>query len=288
MLKNDYFESIIFEAGNQFNVSRTVGVEYINRIHWHPFVEILVSLSPDNHASVNFTRYTLGINDLLLIYPGDLHSIEACQENSYLVIQFPNELLSIMGELRNHLSLFSRFPCIRYHPGQTASDQLILLLNQFAQLSETEVAYKEVEMYALLLHFFALVGRYCDKAQLEAPVEASSSEHTMLKQMAEACLYLSLNCTKPLTLEDVAAHIGISKSYFANLFKKYTNSTFIDFLTGERIKRALALFRNKDTRIIDIAFESGFTSLSSFNRAFKKTTGMTPSKFRERMTRDTV
>ena len=40
------------------------------------------------------------------------------------------------------------------------------------------------------------------------------------------------------------------------------------------------MFRKPNVHIIDIAFDSGFTSLSAFNRAFKKITGMSPSKFR--------
>ena len=104
--------------------------------------------------------------------------------------------------------------------------------------------------------------------------------------MAEACLYISQNCTQPLTLDDAAGYMGVSKSHFAHLFKEYTNTTFVDFLTEERIKRAQALFSNPDTQIIDIAFDSGFSSISSFNRAFKKITGLSPSKYRQTMIQD--
>ena len=46
------------------------------------------------------------------------------------------------------------------------------------------------------------------------------------------------------------------------------------------------LFSNPDTQIIDIAFDSGFSSISSFNRAFKKITGLSPSKYRQTMIQD--
>ena len=74
---NEYYESVSFTQGTQFNVSRRIDVDYLNRLHWHPFLEILVSLANGNRVSVNFTHYEMQVNDILLIYPGDLHNIEA-------------------------------------------------------------------------------------------------------------------------------------------------------------------------------------------------------------------
>ncbi|MGX8704982.1 MAG: helix-turn-helix domain-containing protein [bacterium] len=104
-----------------------------------------------------------------------------------------------------------------------------------------------------------------------------------MRLMAEACLYISENCAKPLSLAEIAARIGISKSHFAHLFKAYTNMTFVDFLTAERIKMAESLFPNPKLHIIDIAFESGFSSISSFNRAFRRIKGCSPTEFRATM-----
>ena len=215
-----------------------------------------------------------------------MHSIEGGSTNAYLIIQFPNELFTVMNELRDQAGLFSRHPYIRYDRTSCEADGLLVLLKKFAAEYETQAPFREVRMYALLLQFFERVGRRCLEEQQGRPGRRDRPEHAALD--CEACLYISQNCTKPLTLEDAAAQMGVSKSYFANLFKRYTNTTFVAFLTEERIKRAQRMFRKPNVHIIDIAFYSGFTSLSAFNRAFKKITGMSPSKFRETMTRDMV
>lgn len=288
MLVNEYYESISFSQGTQFNVSHTIDTNYINRLHWHPFWEILISLANGNCVSVNFNRYPMGLNDILIISPGDLHNIEGGGTHSYLILQLPNALFGAVNALRDNANLFFQYPLIQYNPASSRSEKMVLLLKSFAEESSSDNPFREVRMYSLLLHFFEMAGHLCMEKQKAFPAMEAGAEQKLVKRMAEACLYISQNCTKPLTLDEVASQMGISKSYFATLFKRYTNTTFVSFLTNERIKHAQMLFRNQDTHIIDIAFDSGFTSLSAFNRAFKKVTGMSPSQFKETMTSDMV
>lgn len=281
MLSNEYFESVIFSSGKNFNVSRHVDLSYLDRLHWHPFVEILISLGTHNEVSVNFTKYTLGLNDIVVVYPGDLHAIDACEEGSLLVIQFSNDLLTTVNALNSALPLLSQHPYLKYDPASPDCDRMVLLMKEFCEAYDAPGGFKEVRMYALLLQFFAQLGSRCLQQRSEDVPETISARNKSVKKMAEACLYISRNCTQPITLEDAAAFMGVSKSHFAHLFKEYTNTTFVDYLTEERIKRAQTLFLTPETQIIDVAFDSGFSSISSFNRAFKKITGQSPSKFRE-------
>lgn len=62
-----------------------------------------------------------------------------------------------------------------------------------------------------------------------------------------------------------------------------TQTTFVDYLTKERIRKAETLFLGPKMKLIDIAYECGFTSSSSFNRTFKKVKGMSPKDFRNAM-----
>lgn len=281
MLKNEYFESLRFSGSRKFNVSRKMGNDYRDKLHWHPFAEILVCLTEQLPVTLNFTTYPLRCNDILIIYPGDLHSVPQCGENALLIIQFPYELLTVMEEFRSREELFFRFPHIPYDAAKPESDDLALLVKRFAALGETDHPYREMQMYALLLSFFQEVGMRCLHARQDQGTSTPGTEYKATKQMAEACLFISHHCTSALTLEDAAKHLGISKSHFAHLFKAFTNMTFLDFLIGERIKRAQALLQNRNARIIDTAFDSGFSSISSFNRAFKKITGMTPREYRD-------
>jgi AraC-like DNA-binding protein len=283
MLTNNYFEKLNFNSGKKIIVSKKIDINFSDTMHWHPYVEILISLYDNNEVMINFTKYLLKTNDLVIIYPGDLHSFNHVSENAFIIVQFPLDLLMIMSEFNSNYSVFYQYHYIKYDPSNIDADKMILLIKELPGLFYSEALFNEVLIYSHLLEFFVKLGQYCVNAKKEEFSDDASTDYKATRLMTEACLYISQSCTKPLTLDDVSRHVGVSKSHFSHLFKKYTNMTFIDFLTTERIKRAEALIANPKAHIIDIAFDSGFSSVSSFNRAFKKIKGISPSEFRETM-----
>jgi AraC-like DNA-binding protein len=284
MLMNNYFERLNFDSGKKFLVSKKMDINFSDRMHWHPFIEILVSLYDNNEVTINFTKYVLKTNDLAIIYPGDLHSLNHVAENAFIIVQFPLDLLMNIGEFNSNFSLFYQHHCIKYDPSNIDADRMIFLIKELPELYHSDTLFSEVRIYSLLLEFFAKLGQYCVNAKKEKFSDDANTEYKSIKLMTEACLYISQNCTKSLTLDDISHHIGVSESYFSHLFKKYTNMTFMEFLTTERVKRSEFLLSDPKAHIIDIAFDSGFSSISSFNRAFKKIKGISPSEFRETMT----
>lgn len=281
MHTNNYFEKLNFNSGKKINVSKKINLNLADTMHWHPFVELLVSLYDNNEVTINFTEHVLKTNDLVIIYPGDLHSLNPVTENAFILVQFPLDLLMIMEEFNSTFSVFYQFHCIKYDPSNIHTDRMTYLLKKMPELYYSDILFNEVRIYSLLLEFFVKFGQYCVNAKKEEISGDANTEYKYTKLMTEACLYISHNCTKSLTLDDVCHYIGVSKSHFSHLFKKYTNMTFIDFLTTERIKRTEFLISNPKSHLIDIAYDSGFSSVSSFNRAFKKIKGISPSEFRE-------
>lgn len=281
MLTNNYFERLNFNSGKKINVSKKIDINFSDTMHWHPYIEILVSLYDNNEVTINFTKHVLKTNDLVIIYPGDLHSLDHVAENAFILVQFPLDLLMIMSEFNSNFSVLNQYHCIKYDPSNIDADRMIFLIKELPELYYSDTLFNEVRMYSLLLEFFVKLGQYCVNAKKEEFSGDANTEYKSNKLITEACLYISQNCTKSLTLDDISHHIGVSKYHFSHLFKKYTNMTFIDFLTTERIKRAEFLILNPKAHIVDIAFDSGFSSVSSFNRAFKKIKGISPSEFRE-------
>ncbi len=278
-----YYEALVFEDGKKINVSRKANTEVNDKIHWRPYVEILLSLSDENSATVNFHAHDLRINDIVVVYPGELHSVCSPAADSWLIIQFPAELLSGLSELSRMVSSYPRRHYVRYDPAGIESERMVMRLKKIVELYFSGQPFQETRIYACLLEFFAELGEYWMHAEGTESMPAGGKEQESLRMMAEACLYISDNCGQPLTLDSVAHHMGISKSHFSHLFKRYTEMTFVDYLTAERIRRAEAISLDPSRHITDIAFEAGFSSISTFNRAFRKVKGISPSEFREKM-----
>lgn len=75
---------------------------------------------------------------------------------------------------------------------------------------------------------------------------------------------------------------GVSQAHFARSFKDAFGLPPHRYLLTRRIERAKALLRNSDATIIDIAFQTGWSSLGTFGRVFRDITGESPSELRER------
>ncbi|WP_025764225.1 AraC family transcriptional regulator [Dyadobacter tibetensis] len=83
-----------------------------------------------------------------------------------------------------------------------------------------------------------------------------------------------------IRLGEVAALAGMTEAAFCRYFKARSNKTFVDFVNEIRIGHACKLLLEQKTNISQIAYDSGFDSLSNFNRNFKKYTGTTPRTYK--------
>jgi two-component system response regulator YesN len=66
------------------------------------------------------------------------------------------------------------------------------------------------------------------------------------------------------------------------LFKKETGEGFVEYVTKFRVEKAKALLKNADLKAVEVGPMVGFSDPKYFSKVFKKTTGMTPSEFKDR------
>ena len=118
---------------------------------------------------------------------------------------------------------------------------------------------------------------------------SGTAERKRSKQQAEGICgevypvtdYINNHFAEDLSLEGVASQAGFSKYHFSRLFKQYTDSTFYKYLNQKRIEFAKTLLQDPGVSVTEVAFKSGFSSLSAFLRMFKLMNNCTPTEFRE-------
>jgi YesN/AraC family two-component response regulator len=96
----------------------------------------------------------------------------------------------------------------------------------------------------------------------------------------KALIFIQANFTRELSQEEVAAHVGVNKSYLSRVFPEYTGEHFSDYLQRLRIERAKELLRFTNDRIYEIASQVGFWNPRYFSRIFHEAVGVTPADYR--------
>jgi AraC-like DNA-binding protein len=104
-----------------------------------------------------------------------------------------------------------------------------------------------------------------------------------LGRVEKLAQYIADNYTKSIKVEDVAKVIDLHPDYAMKIFHKAFGTRLADYLTQHRVFHAQRLLANTDAKIMDIALESGFGSLSRFNANFKEFCGRSPKEYRNEM-----
>lgn len=251
-------------------------------VHWHPAIEMVIPLENGYTVIAGQETYELKPGDIFVIPGGELHHLIAPPSGRRLIYLFDFTLMSgINGYsyLTSYLSqplLINRSTCRPIY-----ADEAELIAQMCRDYFQND-SLREITIYSRLLAFFVNYVRY--RTVLEEAERSSSANENRQKDLMDKFNtvfdYLDRHFSEDLTLEKVADVAGFSKFHFSRLFKQCSGYNFYDYLCFKRIKSAEMLLLKPGISITEVALQSGFSSLSTFNRTFKKLKGCTPSEYR--------
>ncbi|NSW91244.1 MAG: helix-turn-helix transcriptional regulator [Firmicutes bacterium] len=93
--------------------------------------------------------------------------------------------------------------------------------------------------------------------------------------------FIDANYSSKISLEELAALVNMSVSNFSSVFKKTFGISPLEYVIRVRIVKASELLISTNMKIINIASDCGFFSMSNFIECFRKYTGKTPRDFRK-------
>ena len=96
----------------------------------------------------------------------------------------------------------------------------------------------------------------------------------------EAINYIEQNFPYEISIEDIAAHCGINRSYFGKIFHESVGKTPQEFLISYRMAKATELLKMTKLSVADIGNAVGYPNQLHFSRAFKNTSGVSPKSWR--------
>ena len=101
-----------------------------------------------------------------------------------------------------------------------------------------------------------------------------------LNKVEQLACVIAQRYTEQVTVAELGEAVGLHPNYAMSLFKKSFGTTLIDYLTHHRVSHAQGLLATTDEKIVEIAFSSGFNSISRFNEAFRRACGCSPRDYR--------
>ena len=141
---------------------------------------------------------------------------------------------------------------------------------------------KDFDGILQLLNILQLLSQAEEYTLLANPGYSNSLKESDTERMNKVHAYVMKNFRDKITLEEVAALANMTPTSFSRYFKTHANKTFSEFLTGIRIGYSCKLLIEKKMNITQACYESGFNTLSNYNRQFKACTNTTPMEYRNR------
>lgn len=213
--------------------------------------------------------YALKAGDTFLIYPLTeitYHADEKDPWEYYWVGFSGSDAAAIIGATG-----FSKEAPVLF--GQNDSEQLRSYLLQIYEARGQDISHA-VRMTGLLYLTLALFIR---------PSDGGVKKDAALDYVQQALTYMNYHYAYPISIDDVAAFAGISRSHLYRIFMEHTGQSPKAYLSALRIRQACTLMKKSDISITAIANSVGFENSLYFSKVFKKFKGMPPSEYVKRI-----
>jgi AraC-like DNA-binding protein/mannose-6-phosphate isomerase-like protein (cupin superfamily) len=245
-------------------------------MHDHSAVEIVLTLEGSVTYTVEDIVYQVRKGEVLIIPPDMQHSLSMGEDSSrYLYLFEPEGILS-MRDIKTLTPHFHRPFHLR--DGSEAHVRIRELLLKLKDVYEKRELMWNTVSYSYLLRIYAILGqRYLNGVHSRT---AEGGRIVESEVITASMTYINNHYKQDLSLEDVAEFAGFSRYYFSRSFKKQTGYSFKDYLCQKRLQVAMDLLIRSDKSMKDVAMESGFGSVATFNRVFREKKGCTPTQFR--------
>ena len=246
--------------------------------HAHDFLELYLFLDGSVTYYIEDRVYELCPGDLLIIPPGKMHRPVVSNERAayermvlWVNLEYLAQIDTETGMLQQALQTVGGNGY--YVP--LRGDMLVYAATMFSKITALQEKGADASMTAsaVRLYLWSVLEEY-------SLVESTQSGETEV--IPQVIRYITEHFSETITLDDIAAKFFISKSYLSRHFKAYTNATVYAYVMALRITHARRMIR-EGVPAAEAGRNCGFSDYSTFYKAFKAQTGMSPHEFKARI-----
>lgn len=264
----DNHDIALIEAGVQKNLPSQIN-DYT--VH-HDYV-IHIVLSGKGYFVVNHQHYELQKNDCFILKKDHHVYYEPDRDDPWTI-----GWIALGGKNIDHYlkdTIITHRDTFHFKEDSAVYYQIIELIT-FLETINPQMTSNKLKIIGLLYNLLAEIN-------LELIAPSTSIRFTLpeVPQLAQNIRhYLKTNYHLPITIEEVALHFSISRSYLFQICKKYFNLSPKQILLESRMAQAACLLRSSQLKISEISEQVGYRDTFQFSKMFKNYFGHSPSQYR--------
>lgn len=268
----------------------------IVRWHWHEELEFMYVTQGKAKFLIQDQSFLLRVGECVLVNRNAMHAVrpvDDCDCAYETIIFHP---CFIFGFEHSYLSSRYMLPLLHnpsmrgifLSPEKEEDQQILAILQAIITVNREKPYAYELKTKGMLLHIWLILLERMG-SESAAAGDASGAHNPQFsvdeKRVKAAINYIAQNYAQPITLDDIAASVHISRSECCRCFKRCVHVTPFEYLLKYRIYTAIDLLKNneEDLSISEIAMQTGFNSSSYFNKIFKKYMECTPSAYKKQI-----
>jgi AraC-like DNA-binding protein len=256
----------------------------IERLHQHSDIELNLVSGGELHYLMGGSRLVIRSGEVAAYWAVTPHRIIHCEPDSRLgVLHIPlTEFLRWELPASMRTSLLHGAPQTRRSQDADFDRALFQRWSADLQRSSVPAAIPDPirQHRAVMLEAEAFLHRFLKlEGAPDAPATLDDARRSQAERLAQV---IAERHTEPVSAEALARDLDLHPNYAMTLFKQAFGLTVRAFLLQHRVAHAQRLLITSELSVLDVAFESGFQSLSRFYAVFSSASGMSPLAYRQR------
>lgn len=255
--------------------------------HFHPEYELTLIAESYGKRVIGDHVDTFTAGDLLLIGPGIPHYMRN-DEVFYqgdprlrcraIVAHFAEDFMGATFFLKPELQIIRQL----LHESHQALHIFGQTALEIAKDMEFLLQRRGYDRLILLLDILHKIALSKERRQLVSSGYTQKAPSGESQRIGQVYAYLFQHFSEDVQLREVAQEINLTNSAFCKFLKRHTGKTFSYILNEIRIGHACRLLNESAAAVGEIAYQSGYTNSSYFNRKFRDFTGLAPLQYRQR------